>query len=218
MYRGDHQRYTGQYPAPPMAAWGMHQAPAGHCGQCGQSSGACCCGCRECRKESKELLVTPVQRGANQPGANQSGIGATGTETTGAETTGLGATGFGADGTIGHKVLFAMAAAALGDDARSTFGASQPAPTVGVGQAFIGGGCCVSLTAEYTPSSPTVQATVVILVRDSEGTLLAWMHSDQPGGGYKVKEGIITTKPGATLFVLVLNATARVRWCEIFSC
>lgn len=35
---------------------------------------------------------------------------------------------------------------------------------------------------------------------------------------YHIKEGIIATKPGAKLVVAVLNAIARVRWCEIFSC
>jgi hypothetical protein len=100
----------------------------------------------------------------------------------------------------------------------STSAAAPPAAQLGVGEAFIGGGCCVSLSVEYTPSSPTVQATVAILVSDSEGTTMAWLRVEQPGTGYHVKECVITTKPGAKLAVLVINATARVRWCEIFSC
>jgi hypothetical protein len=96
--------------------------------------------------------------------------------------------------------------------------ATAPGGQLGTGQAFIGGGCCVSVSVEYTPSSPTVQATVAMTVQDSEGTALAWGRVEQPGAGYRVKEGVITTNPGATLKVGVSNATARVRWCEIFSC
>jgi len=89
---------------------------------------------------------------------------------------------------------------------------------LGTGSTFIGGGCCVSISVEYMPSLPTVQSTVIILVQDSDGTTLAWMRTEQPGSGYQVKECVMTTNPGARMLVLVLNATARVRWCEIFSC
>jgi hypothetical protein len=88
----------------------------------------------------------------------------------------------------------------------------------GLGQAFIGGGCCVSLSVEYAPSSPTVQAVVGIVVSDSEGTILSWIRTEPVGAGYKVKECVITTNPGAHLVVVASNCTARVRWCEIFSC
>ena len=59
---------------------------------------------------------------------------------------------------------------------------------------------------------------IIVLVDDSEGTILAWAKSEKAGAGYQIKECIITTKPGADLNVLVVNMTARVRWCEIFSC
>ena len=36
--------------------------------------------------------------------------------------------------------------------------------------------------------------------------------------GYRVRECVITTNPGSRLLAAALNATARVRWCEIFSC
>ena len=85
-------------------------------------------------------------------------------------------------------------------------------------EAFIGGGCCVSLSVEYAPQTPTTAFAVEIGVVDSEGTKMLWIRSEQPGAGYKVKEGIITTKPGAQLYVVVSNCTARVRWCEVFSC
>jgi hypothetical protein len=45
---------------------------------------------------------------------------------------------------------------------------------------------------------------------------LAWIASFKEG--YHVKDGIITTYPGAILNLKVLNAIARVRWCETFIC
>jgi hypothetical protein len=29
---------------------------------------------------------------------------------------------------------------------------------------------------------------------------------------------VVTTKPGATILLFAINATARARWCEVFSC
>jgi hypothetical protein len=96
----------------------------------------------------------------------------------------------------------------------------QPTGKAGIGKAFIGGGCCVHLSIEYTRANPsdTAPAIVMVVVQDSEQTFLAWGKQIGPNDGYQVKEGIVTTKPGAHLNVVVLNATARVRWCEIFSC
>ncbi len=84
--------------------------------------------------------------------------------------------------------------------------------------AIIGGGCCVHLSVEYMHSQETATATAVaVKVNDSEGTTLAWAKKGF-APGYYIKEGIITTNPGATLIVTVSNAIARVRWCEVFSC
>jgi hypothetical protein len=69
------------------------------------------------------------------------------------------------------------------------------------------------------PANPSLQdqlCTVTVEVRDSEGSLLVWRKQFKEG--YHVKECIITTYPGARLSVIVKNAIARVRWCEIFSC
>jgi hypothetical protein len=96
--------------------------------------------------------------------------------------------------------------------------AADPAPAAGIAKAFIGGGCCVRISVEYAPVTPTAVSIVAILVADTDGTLLAWAKTEQPGGHYHVKENVITTKPGATVTLLAVNATARIRWCEIFSC
>jgi hypothetical protein len=96
--------------------------------------------------------------------------------------------------------------------------ATAAALQVGLGTAFIGGGCCVHLSVEYMPTSPAAQSLIAVLVQDSDGTLLAWARTEKAGVGYQVKECIITTKPGATVTILVVNMTARLRWCEVFSC
>ena len=122
------------------------------------------------------------------------------------------------------QTLFSMMAArsADSDTTRSSFAAAASTedaqPGIAAGTAFIGGGCCVHLSAEYTPVSPTANSLIGILVRDSEGTLLAWVRLEKAGTHYQIKEGIITTRPGATLTVIVVNMVARVRWCEVFSC
>jgi hypothetical protein len=87
-------------------------------------------------------------------------------------------------------------------------------------KAFIGGGCCVHLSVEFMPKpvSGTNSGAVLICVIDSEGTTLQWMKTVEPGSGYKIKEAIISTNPGAILYLTVFNVIARVRWCECFSC
>lgn len=92
------------------------------------------------------------------------------------------------------------------------------APPAGSAKAFIGGGCCVQISVEYAPVTPAAVSIVWILVADTEGTLLAWAKTEQPGSHYQVKENVITTKPGATVTLIAANATARIRWCEVFSC
>lgn len=86
------------------------------------------------------------------------------------------------------------------------------------GTAFIGGGCCVHISLEYVLASPTQSATVEVVVTDSEGLTLGWRKIVQPGANYQVQENIMTTKPGATVVLIVTYATARIRWCEVFSC
>jgi len=95
-------------------------------------------------------------------------------------------------------------------------GANDSAVTSGT--AFIGGGCCVTLAIEYAPSVATAAFGVAVIAVDSEGTTLIWARGEPAGTPYRVHECIVTTKPGATLTVDVLNCTARVRWCEVFSC
>ncbi len=148
-------------------------------------------------RSSKELLVLPARGDQDQAG----GIAA---------------------GRTGATLLRLMVSE--GADEKASFdtsnaaGLAAAARAIGLAEGYVGGGCCVSLSVEYTPSSPTAQAIVGLIVQDGEGTVLSWVRTEQPGTGYRVRECVITTNPGARLLVAALNATARVRWCEIFSC
>jgi hypothetical protein len=180
-----------------------HGGARGFCSACCHPGWQCCCG-RQCRKEPKELLVTEAQdvRDPKRDAVIQRvmAMAAMGRQGAAEEASG------------------GSAAAHLGAAAAQPSALAVGNLRAGMGKAFIGGGCCVHLSVEYAPTTPTVGARVLIVVDDSEGTLLGWGKQDQPGAGYQVKEGIVTTKPGADLTVVAINATARVRWCEIFSC
>jgi hypothetical protein len=194
--------YTGYPVARPIGVAGHHHGDVrqGFCAGCGHPRQACCCGCRECRKETRDLLVEPTTDASN----------------------------------LARSTDFADAVARLstvGLFARSTDDpepadaavASSIAPAalqqgrVGVGTAFIGGGCCVHLSVEYAPAG-AADGLIAVYVQDSNDTQLTWMKKASAGLGYQIKEGIVATKPGAHLKVLVVEATARVRWCEVFSC
>jgi hypothetical protein len=154
--------------------------------------------CRQCRKESRELLVSQTSGDDRQREVGRNFMAAM------AEMAGQAGSGEAEERAESNAAAGAAAVA------------NQVAQ--GTGQAFIGGGCCVSLSVEYAPNSPTVAATVSILVFGSDGTSLAWQRVEQPGVGYTVKECVITANPGSNLLVVAQNCTARVRWCEIFSC
>jgi hypothetical protein len=194
----------------------VHPRTHGFCPSCFHPEELCCCGRRECRKEAKELLViAETAVGGKKPistlhseqlrmmevfsqplTADQSDLKA-GAESTRATTE----TTFAA-GSILSRV--------------QTVGAM-----IGSGKTFIGGGCCVHLSVEYMPSAAgadAANAVLLVLVSDSEQTMLLWGKLVKPGTSYQVKESIISTKPGAMVQVVALNVTARLRWCEVFSC
>jgi hypothetical protein len=212
--QGAHARsmYTG-FPAAQFG-YGAHQhgVPGhGFCAGCGHPRSACCCGCRECRKEARELLVEPtLSRGDVQRDPKLAGAASR------------------------MSVLQPFAASMEEDEegaapeaaagAQRLNVASQwltaealRAGRIGLGTAFIGGGCCVHLSIEYTPAG-AADGIVGVHVQDSYDTQLTWIKKAAVGLGYQIKEGIVTTKPGAHLTALAVGATARVRWCEVFSC
>jgi hypothetical protein len=190
MHQHRHHYYTGSAApfAPPAHG---HHVPEGCCRSCGQPSSQCGCGCRVCRKESRELLVKPGEtRDAAVAQTNFTSLGRMFAENPATKAT-----------TVETTAAFAGAPASLGS-----------------GTAFVGGGCCVHISVEYALITPTAAGAVLVIVADSEGTFLAWEKFEKAGTHYQVKEGIITTKPGATILVIVNNMIARVRWCEVFSC
>ena len=174
---------------------GCEENPRYHefCNSCCRPAHACCCGSRRCRKESKDLLLE-------------------GTAVSGRE--GLSKALPGTDATKAQQLL---------DTVRLTNAATPAAnaiTTVGLQTAFIGGGDCVHLSIEYMPANSLAPATgaVIVLVADSDKTAMMWAKIVDANAGYQIQEDIITTHPGATLTVAVINVIARVRWCEVFSC
>lgn len=206
--------YGAPFPHPPVP----QQHDQGFCWSCYHPMYMCVCR-TDCIKEPKELLVEPepYKRGTMAAGLVRNLF------------------------TVMQMPAQKAAAQAKEADAKKTVregdrviaamhdldAAMEETPTqiqVGYGDGVIGGGCCVHLCIEYMPSSAlsevvpltTLPAMVVVYVLDSEATVLGWGKLVK--SGYHIKEGIISTNPGARLIVGVLNAIARVRWCEIFSC
>lgn len=187
----DRPMYTGARTFPfagPMMGHHTHSEPHGFCHSCCHPRNHCMCGRRECRKEAKELLVIAEA----------------------ADTTKL--------DTAGAPVILGLMRSGLHTNADTGISAIEKAQQLALGTAFIGGGCCVHLSIEYAANVATQAAVVAVMVADSEGTTMLWSRTEPVGAHYQIKEGIMTTKPGAKLTVIVVNATARVRWCEVFSC
>ncbi len=172
----------------PFAPHGHAYGP-GMCKRCGCASADCRCGCRTCRKEAKELTYTADPRAGVRDNA-VAGVAAA------------------------HLMSSTVAGVAGAAAAAAQGAAAAAAPAT----AFIGGGCCVHISLEYAPITATAQSAVAVLVRDTEGTVMLWEKFNPPGTHYQVKECVVTTKPGATILLFAINATARARWCEVFSC
>ncbi|MEK6589202.1 MAG: hypothetical protein AABZ11_00840 [Nitrospinota bacterium] len=191
-----------------------HHPPVYHgsfCTSCCHPVSKCCCH-RECIKETKELLVKPAKKKAD-----------------------TGILNLIKSRMVSFSPIEEMEEKTdeRGERAGTTIATNISALTTnleagrvawGMGDAIIGGGCCVHLSIEYMQNidetslvSSNVISIVMVAVVDTEGTMLAWSKFKFPSG-YHIKEGIITTNPGAKLTIIALNAIARVRWCEIFSC
>lgn len=180
--------------AGPMMGHHPHHDAHGFCHSCCHPRSHCMCGHRQCRKEAKELVVRADAESTDKPQA--------------------------IDATPALSLI--RARLDIRPEAAAAAAAAAPVPEVlagySMGTAFIGGGCCVHLSIEYMADNPKKPAVVAVEIGDSEGTMMMWARTEPAGTPYQIKEGIMTTKPGAKLLVVVNNATARVRWCEIFSC
>jgi hypothetical protein len=185
--------HPGHFHRPAYTGAGLAYPPfMGHhgpCPGCGQPQGKCCCVARECRKEPKELLVDAAAAKLREQAAP-------------------------AGAQAQPSLMVNLTPQLIGTDTALAAAARASA----TGTAFIGGGCCVHLSIEYAAQTPTQACIILVGVKDADGTTLIWGKAEQAGAGYRIKENIITTKPGATVTVEVSNATARLRWCEVFSC
>ncbi|HQU71776.1 MAG TPA: hypothetical protein PKV71_16175 [Calditrichia bacterium] len=199
-----------QFPqAPASFTHHHHHAHGGHfCHSCCHPASECCCHDRSCRKESKELLVVADRVLGDQIAVGRQLL----TYMSMAEMNQAAFEGEKA----GDKEGIQRIEEAVMVSTRKNI--QKVTTTIGSGSAFVGGGCCAHLSVEYMPQVPTALSTVFIGGVDSEGHMLLWGLWPDIYTGYKVKECIISTKPGARLMAITLNMTARIRWCEVFSC
>ncbi len=205
----------GRCPPPRPQPCGCEDHPHYHsfCPVCCHPANACCCGSRDCRKEAKELVVPQAAAG----GLVEADLVAAKTilkmvtTTQDAANTGAAATPQNLETNINIQATGDNIAPVLERTTKSA---------IGMGTAFIGGGCCVHLSIEYMPATPLAPSAgiVAVMVVDSDKTVMAWARLVGADAGYKIQEDIITTYAGAKLTVVVDNVIARVRWCEVFSC
>lgn len=200
----------------------QHHHGHGFCNTCSHPIAQCVCH-RDCRKIEKELLVQPTA--------------AAGVTTNDASVATSNLNRFNVAPEVAQQKVTALmdliAPLDTGADEKKSSDAllsttniqqlrslvTKRAVAYGVQSAIIGGGCCVHLSIEYMPLSPLSKLPALsgALVMDSNSTMLAWgKFFDEDG--YHVKECIISTNPGAYLWVVSLNSVTRVRWCEIISC
>ncbi len=173
----------------------------GFCHHCCHPVAACCCGQPHCRKDAKELVAAPGQA---QPGRTINVLRTAADQPT----------------LVTRMMHFSTATADKGAKAAAT---NEPGTidkaNVGTAVAFIGGGCCVHLSVEYmlVDALARSQGAVEVIVIDSHQTMMLWGKAILPQTHYEIHEDIITTYAGAELGLVVTNAVARVRWCEVFS-
>ncbi len=199
-----------------------HHHGHGFCTSCSHPVTQCVCH-RDCRKIEKELLIQPTAATSKDDDGKTSAISANKSKLDVApnvahqKITALMDLIAPVEMGSGNKSAEAMSSRTNIQQLRSLV--TQRAAISGVQSAVIGGGCCVHLSVEYMPLFPLSKLPALsgVLVMDSKSTMLAWgkfFNED----GYHVKECIISTNPGAFLWVVSVNSVTRVRWCEIISC
>lgn len=194
------------------------------CPSCCHPVAKCCCDHREYRKMPKELLADAAKKDTQRyiPPSLANSIAASMKKSSSEE---------GEPSSVYMRMLHTFTQAFTASDAAKEGQKGQEViqrlkiPYT-LESAVIGGGCCVHLSVEYMPipgadlfgknAITKIPPVVIVGVIDSEGTVLAW--GKYGFDDYRIKEGIMTTNPGARLGVLVVNAVAKVRWCEVFSC
>jgi len=192
----------------------------GFCASCCHPVAQCVCR-RDCRKIEKELLVQPGKV-AGTPGTNTGTVAGTHYQVLGEAAESK----LSAMMTLTSPVEIQPAAEKTDEPVVMKSQIQKLSAMVARKQVaynllgtIIGGGCCVHLSIEYMPMTPLIDMPAFsgVLVMDSDSTVMAW-GKYFVGDGYHVKEGIVSTNPGAHLWVASINSVTRVRWCEIVSC
>lgn len=180
-----------------------HGHDHGFCAACCHPAPACCCHAWQCRKESKELTALGKRVAAKDSQEIIKELDDLRAKWREAEVAKI-------ESSDPEKKLVRVD---LSDRVSGELLIDKPE------RVFIGGGCCVHLSIEYMrlPMAGDNPGMVAINVLDSEGTEMLWSKRLEESG-YQVKQGIISTTPGALLSVRAVNASLRVRWCEVFSC
>lgn len=205
--------------------------PQGHyafCPSCGYPPPLCICDVPGCRKEARELLVRPgdgMTQEYQQALRGRVAVAGWGwlevirkwAELAQGEPIG----DEGAEAVIGTPSPSSFTSPNVEGMARASLKEIAPIfqrqlrGIVGIGDTYVGGGCCVHLSIEYTATLSA--SAVAVAVIDPKNTVMTWAKANLKTG-YTIKEGIIHTSPGSLLVVAVGAAVARVRWCEVFGC
>lgn len=217
--------YSKYYPGSPMQPYAPpHQHHHGHgfCRSCCHPAAQCVCH-RDCRKIEKELLVQPKAAAGKIPGNTDTTTGnfaplEMSTDVAHQKATALMDLISPVD--VAHSEVKSSDARLSANNIKLLQSQLKSrAVAYGMQSAIIGGGCCVHLSIEYMPLTPLIALPALsgAFVMDSKGTMLAWGKYFSEDG-YHVKECVISTNPGAHLWVMSINSVTRVRWCEIISC
>ena len=84
-------------------------------------------------------------------------------------------------------------------------------------EAFVGGDGMVRLTLEYLVEAGAAAPQVTVTMNGPDGTTTTWDESAIPEG-YHVKHDLPPVQPGALIHLEVVDAIARLRWCERLCC
>jgi hypothetical protein len=83
-------------------------------------------------------------------------------------------------------------------------------------EALVGGICAIRPTLEYLVADDAAAPAVTVTIT-FEGTTTTWSES-AIAEGYHVKDDFAGIEPGAVVRLEVVDARARLRWCERLCC
>ncbi len=82
---------------------------------------------------------------------------------------------------------------------------------------LIGGTTAVCLTLEYLPDEAATAASVKVTIVSEGSTTSTWEESTI-APGYHVKSDFPAVAPGTKVTLEIIQASARLRWCETLCC